>query len=46
MNRKAKIIGTMLGDEIVYEIVRFGFGDNHSLGGKIKVKIHPDVVII
>ncbi len=45
INWKAKLIGNVLNDEKAYGTCHFAFGDNLSIGGKNRSKIHLDGVI-
>jgi leucyl aminopeptidase (aminopeptidase T) len=44
-NEKATITGKILEDEKVIGTIHFAFGDNASMGGKVKVPIHVDGVV-
>ncbi len=44
LNPEAKLTGMMLTDEGVLGCVHFGFGSNHTVGGKNKVDFHLDFV--
>lgn len=44
LNPAAKLTGTMLTDEGAMGCVHFGFGANHTMGGKNQVNFHLDFV--
>ena len=44
LNPKAKLTGNMLTDEAALGCMHFGFGSNHTVGGKNKVDFHLDFV--
>lgn len=44
LNPEAKLTGTMLTDEGALGCVHFGFGANHTMGGKNEVDFHLDFV--
>ncbi|HLB43369.1 MAG TPA: hypothetical protein VJN02_11115 [Gammaproteobacteria bacterium] len=44
LNPAAKLTGTMLTDEGALGCVHFGFGSNHTMGGKNQVDFHLDFV--
>ncbi|MDI6819579.1 MAG: aminopeptidase [Candidatus Hodarchaeaceae archaeon] len=44
-NFGARIVGNILEDEKVYETIHIAFGDNSTIGGKVKAGIHLDGLI-
>ncbi len=44
-NPGAKIVGNILMDEKVYKTIHIAFGDNSTIGGKVKAGIHIDGII-
>lgn len=44
-NPGAKIVGNILMDEKVYRTVHIAFGDNSTIGGRVKAGIHLDGII-
>jgi leucyl aminopeptidase (aminopeptidase T) len=44
-NPGARIVGNILMDEKVYKTVHIAFGDNSTIGGRVKAGIHLDGII-
>jgi len=44
-NPGARIVGNILMDEKVYKTIHIAFGDNSTIGGKVKAGIHLDGII-
>lgn len=45
-NDKARITGNVLEDEKVMGTIHFAFGDNSTFGGKVKVDVHLDGLVL
>jgi len=45
-NDRAKITGNVLEDEKVMGTIHLAFGDNSTFGGKVKVDVHLDGLVL